>query len=565
MVNANWIAQKPNLFYTDIRTNEHFLGDEDAAVEWANEEYKPVDIFLHTSSYEDFKRKDCLYVFGQRGSGKTAMMNMLLHEVRQRRVPDYGFALMINQEDAYHNLSKYLRRRLRNSQFSDCTQEDLVHTLKNEWEWIFNISAMASIVKARYQEDKEDKDISIMIKYLRDKNLLNSDSYEFKGKIIHRLMECISQEFKQDNIPSTAILGAAALNIFDKLLFTTEYESAQAALLRILKRLNMTCLIMVDSKEEYSLRDRIEQAVMTALIETTRNFYINEPNNRILVKVAFPSEFSSHLSIPNKEKTLSKSIFILWTYHDIVSLVAKRYWRLIQRNWSAEDLKRLDDFNVAQHFLYQHFPKKTAYGDNMLFDTMAYIIRHTHKKPRQVISLLNVILHLSKKEKNDILTISEAHIIKGVHANLKDLAEGCLNMYKQIYQNADTIVKRGLKGSRSYFDYSTLDKYLKEVSSLRAEFELSSEEVKRLLLAAGVLGIQQSRYDLQDCEMAVVEALFEYQVKDTLTLTNKDICVLHPMFYEPLETCVDVNTFVYPKPAEDEEEKILKDLDNRKG
>lgn len=557
MVEANWISQKQNL-YNIIRSPEHFLGDEDAAVEWADEENKSVDIFLHTSSYDDFKRKDCLYLFGQRGSGKTAMMNMLLHEVRQRRISEYRYAWMVNQEDAYDNLS------IRGNQFPDLPQHQLEHILQKEWEWIFNISAMASVVRASYRDDREDKDLSIMIKYLRDKKVLEDTSIHFKKKFLNQLTENIRQELKHVDIQYVK-LGIAAVDIVEKLLFTTEYESAQAALLRILKRLNMRCLVMVDSKENYSLYDKIEQAIVTALIEAARNFYIDEPTNHILVKVAFPSEFSSHLIIPNKEKTLGKSMFILWTYRDIISLIAKRYWRLIHKNWNAEDLKRLDDFNVSQHFLYQHFPQKITYSNNMPFDTMAYIIRHTHKKPRQVISLLNVILYHSKKEKNDISTISEAHIIKGIHSNLNDLVSGCLNMYTQVYKKAEEIVKRGLKGSKSYFDYSALDKHLKEVSSLRAESKLSSDDVKRLLLSAGVLGIQQSRYDLQDCEMAIVEALFEYQVKDTLILTNNDICVVHPMFYDPLEICVDVNTFVYPKPAEDEKEITIKDIGNRNG
>lgn len=191
---------------------------------------------------------------------------------------------------------------------------------------------------------------------------------------------------------------------------------------------------------------------------------------------------------------------------------------------------------------------------------MAYIIRHTHKKPRQVISLFNAILSFAKEEKNDISKISSSIIIKGIHSNLDELVNGCLNMYTQIYPKADEIVKRGLHGTKSYIDYSELDKRLKEVSSLRAEFQLSSEDVKRLLLECGVLGIQKSRSDLHNQKIALVEALFEYQVKDKLTITNKDTCVIHPMFYEPLEICIDANSLVYPKPAEDEEIKIYSSI-----
>ena len=54
-------------------------------------------------------------------------------------------------------------------------------------------------------------------------------------------------------------------------------------------------------------------------------------------------------------------------------------------------------------------------------------------------------------------------------------------------------------------------------------------------------------------------ALFEYQVKGTLTLTSRSQCVVHPMFYQELQIGVDTDTFTYPMPAEDEEMQVLAD------
>lgn len=557
MLEANWIIQKPNLIYKNLRGLKFFLGYEDADVEW-NKGINPAAFFLPTSSYLDFRNKDILFVFGQRGTGKTAMMNMLLHEVNYHRIAEYGFAWIIDQEEAYHNISIHCH----SNKFNDLSKDDLEHLLKTEWEWIFNISAMASVANASFQKEKEDKNISTIMKYLRDKKVLDYDdhSFRFKKKIIHQLMENIIGEFKQDDIPSPVKLGINVLNLIKKLLFTTEYQSAKSALSNILNSKNQTCLVMVDSKEKYALNDEIEQAIVTALVETTREFYINEKDNHVLVKVAFPSEFSSYIEIPNEEKTNSNTMFIIWTYRDIICFIAKRYYRSIHTTWNKGTLDRFNDFDVAQHFLYQHFPPKIFYGNNMTFDTMAYIIRHTHKKPRQVIFLLNMILNIANGEKGDISKISEPQIINGIHSNLEGLANGCLNMYKQIYKEADIIVKHGLKGANSYFDYSSFDKLLNKVHSVRAPLGISLNDVKRLLFSAGVLGIQESRCDLQNHNIAIVEARFEYQIKDIITLGNEDIIVVHPMFYEPLEIRVDVNTFVYPKPASNEEIKIIQDI-----
>ena len=55
----------------------------------------------------------------------------------------------------------------------------------------------------------------------------------------------------------------------------------------------------------------------------------------------------------------------------------------------------------------------------------------------------------------------------------------------------------------------------------------------------------------------LLQGLFEYQVKQTLTPGVGGLCVVHPMFYEWLGTKVDSGTFVYPMAFENEERDIL--------
>ncbi len=283
--------------------------------------------------------------------------------------------------------------------------------------------------------------------------------------------------------------------------------------------------------------------------------YIARLTDRILVKAAFPSEIYPRLTALNLEKMEGRNVFIIWTYPDLICLLAKRYWQMIHKN--TNPAKQLDDSKEARNFLYQYFPRQIATRGGMRFDTLAYIIRHTQKKPRQVILLLNVLLTLAEESIDISKKLPPNWIVDGIHARLDILVKGDLNMFDMIYKDAEQLVRRSLTDAPSYFDASCLDRLLKETSALRAAVDLDKEDIKRLLLECGAIGLVVRKHALTEQRKELLEVLFEYQVKGTLVLTNRSQLAVHPMYYEELHINVDFNSFTYPLPAEDEERQSL--------
>jgi hypothetical protein len=548
-----WVVQFPELEQQYEIPIKPFLGEEDARNEWAHNR-NPEGTFLHTNSYKKFQDKDCLYIFGRRGTGKTAMMRMLQYEVNMKRITDYSYVHIVDSESAYNDLSIHLRL----SPFNQVPENELVHLLIPKWLWVLNVSAMIAVVTAKNKKQKAGDDIATIKKYLEEQQLLDP----FPKNPVERLTKIITDELDAvEYLPMK--VGSAVIKIARKLK-SQEYEKSYEALIRILKRSKGACLVLVDSIELYNLNDSISRAVNTALIEATRKIYEERFDNNILVKVAFPSEIYPHLSPMNKDKTMGRNLFIHWRYRDLVTFLAKRYWQMVHKNSNHNGsvvLDELNDFHAARDFIYHYLPEQILTSSHMSFDTLAYIIRHTHKKPRQVITLFNIIFTYAEELGVDLLKhkIPVDVIVKGTHVRLALLTEGTLDIFVQIYPKACQIVKRALTGTKSYFDSSTLDELLKEVSSLRNEEKLSRDDVKRLFLESGVLGLCQKKYYLTTQKKEFLLALFEYQVKGTLTITNKDLCVIHPMFYQELQTVVDMNTFTYPVPAEDVEKQTLVD------
>ncbi len=334
---------------------------------------------------------------------------------------------------------------------------------------------------------------------------------------------------------------------------------------QILKRERKYGLVLVDSLEFYDLRDTISKTVTSSLIEAIRQMYGSRVRNRILAKAAFPSEIYPHLSAVNKEKIEGKNLYILWRYKDLIRLLAKRYYYSEFGEQTDPPTLDFSQYVTSREYLYERLPPTVRSTHGVGFDTLGYIMKHTQKKPRQFIMLMNVILTLAERKGLDPMQVSEQAVRAGVHARLDILVEGILDVYDQVYPNCSRVVRRILTRAPSHFDYGTLDRLVSEASSVRTESNLSAEEAKRLLLECGALGIECGIHELPTPGHFLLEALFEYQVKGVITMSNRARFAIHPMLYQEFHAEVDRTRFVYPIPSEDEERTMLGELGIRLG
>jgi hypothetical protein len=555
MPEQNWILSSINLHDQDIDPGD-FLGDEDASVEWSRDE-KPVNLFLHTETYNSFKEDHFLFLFGRRGTGKTAIIRMLQYEIRANLLKGYNYSWRINSEDAYSNLIDSLKNTIQNSDIDLSTIRDLT----KKWIWLFYVSAMEAVILKHYQDVKHDKNYDIILKYLKKQSLIIDDGNEEVKfhhtpieKITSLLNECLSSV--KNNYKEAAAISVLAQLIGH--LYTCDFDKAKEALLKIISK-NKRCLILIDSIEQYYINNRTSQAITTALIKATYDAYIEASRTGLYIKVAFPSELYTYLSPQNKEKIESKNIFILWSYKDLVSLLAKRYnYMLFNANpntGSYEDFKE----EHPKEFLYQFIPGSVMARNGLNIDTLAYIIRHTQKKPRQVILLMNIIINYAMKKKGEsIYSLSTGSIINGVHARLDILAKGALDAYEQIYPNVTLVIQKSLLNSKCYFNYSEFDKLIKESRGIRKEDCLTVNEVKSIFLGTGAVGIICKKHFLKNLNRELWECSFEYQMKDTIAVNNTIQFVVHPMFYSFFKCKVDRDIIIFPQPQENEEKEYLK-------
>ena len=177
----------------------------------------------------------------------------------------------------------------------------------------------------------------------------------------------------------------------------------------------------------------------------------------------------------------------------------------------------------------------------------------------------HVLLTLAEKSGIDLNGIPAEFIKEGVHARLDILVKGALDVYEQVYPQAEKIVRRVLSRAPSHFDARMLDALIKEVSKLRAKSGLSTEDVIRLLLECGAVGIEGDLHEFSSTGKFLMEVLFEYQVKGVLVPSNRTRLAIHPMLYQEVQSDVDMSRIAYPLPGEDEEQELLSELGIRLG
>lgn len=524
-----------------------YLGKGDAVKEWTNK-YETASFFTPTNSFSDFKSKDKLFLVGLRGSGKTAMMNMLDYEIQNKDqdegyINQYLISTIIDQEAAYHELATNIQL----SELKNLSANTLVFNIQKKWHWVIITSLMQAIVEKTKEtgclkfSQSEKKFIDKIENYLIDQDLINHNNANLRNPI-KRVVKILSEESIKAQSDPTQVT-ACIMNVINR-LYSIEFEDAKDALIQIIVRHSGFGLVMIDSIESYDMKDKVSSAIVVSLIDAALQFYNNSDHDRILIKVAFPLEIYSHLVPRNREKMIGRRTVIRWSHQDLVSLIAKRYWYFYNNSNHVD--KELDNFGTALDFLYRHFPSTIITSNSGIkYDTLTYIFRHTQNKPRQVIIIFNSILSIAAIGRGyPPFRFEEDHVKRGIHAVSSELAISSLNMYEQLYPGFIDFIESSLANKPQCMSIRELEKILISGSSSTCTY-LSIPEKKRLLFECGILGLDWS-HKSPVVGKTIVESLFIYLTPENLPVAADSVIVIHPLYYTYLRTQLNINVSVRP-------------------
>jgi KAP-like P-loop domain-containing protein len=541
-----------NLLTADLFPLKLF-GQVDADTEWEDDEDKSSRLFVHTDSYEVFKHKSNLFMFGRRGSGKTALIKMFDFEINNGlHAERYNYSRIIYQEDTFFRLTLELRPFL--NYHSD---QELTHVLKEKLIWAIYTTAMIAVTKAT--KSSNPKLVNIR-KYLADENLIESENSYIVSTPIAKAAAIFSKSIEAATASQSWIQNAALSHALRQ-LDSQQYNEALNSLVGYLKEKKHHCLVMIDSQELYRLGDTVSECAVSALIDAVLQIYSHYSTYRILAKAAFPSEMVPHLRPANRGKMTDKEHFIFWKHGDLVRLISKRYCQVLNEQEKAASVQDCEQIRNPETFVYKFLPRHTITFSNIEFDTLAYIISHTQKKPREVISLFNVILSMANENKIPFTQLTSDSIREGTNVRVDDLSKGVLDMYKNIFKDADSIIRKTFNNSESIMTYGDMHRKLQEASSFFHADGMDRMEIEHLFTESGVIGVVESCHKYKDTDKLTLEVNFEYQIKNVMTLQSNHILAIHPMFYQELNAKVYPNVLVLPKASPTERNEMKKSIE----
>ena len=529
-----------------------YLGKIGAEKEWNDNPKDAYTKFLHTKSYHDFINEDSLILLGRTGTGKTSILRCICENVNRKAIADYNCAVIVPFDEIMFNLV--------NTE-DDFLTKPIKFQLKKSISMYINCYIMKTLIK-RGMVDKTSK----MYNYISKNDLHDVGEAEYLRSGINKFRNMVNV-FKQmtNRVGEIANNIVTVMDIIDAFL-QNGYEEAYCEMMKVLETYKI--LVLVDTLNEYDLRDVKIVTSVKALIATCFDYYNNSEQNHIYVKISIPSEIHTHIieQLPGKQQ--GNTVVIQWKSNDLIQMIAIRLLYFsktrqgkilkFENNYNYSDFYD-DNANAADNakkLIHEFLPEFCPTSLDFSHETLPYCIRHTLKKPRELMAIFNSFVHKILEENNFKFFIENENKISSIiHSTQEDLITSALSMYTTSYPNILRACEIVLRSQRFYFKGKDLENRLKEAEKDRDGYD--REDIKRILLESGLIGkinrisplylpSDKDNAEIPKKEIRIMEAKFEYQVKGRLSLNRDDYYVLHPMCYEHFESMLDSLTLVYP-------------------
>lgn len=542
-----------------------YLGAADADKEWNDSPQEAYKTFLNTKSYFEFQHKNALILLGRTGTGKTAILRCLCESVNRGKVEDYDQAVIVSVDDILMDLMKA----------SDDFDGPMILTeLSRGISVYMNCHVMRLLVKGR------ERELTKIDSYLKTNNLydiLDADHNQYGLSKIRRVMEAAKEAPGAIGVAAGNILAIAdVVAAFNKNGYAEAYAEMKAALE------HQRVLILVDTSNNYDMRDKRLTVCVKALIETCFQFYNNAERTHIHMKISIPSEIHTQIleSLPGKQH--GNAVVIQWKNGDLLKMLAIRLLRYCEsskkdifsfgKNYTYADFYDTNPnaLSNAKRILHEILPPNCTTSLKYSFDTLAYCIRHTLKKPRELMIIFNYFIkHICEQNDSTHFISNPDYIRDVIHSTQEEMISGALSMYAVSYPGILHACETVLEGRKYCFTGKDLINKLKEAATnafLEAHGHgYDKDDIIRILLESGLVGrvndisLMQVKDDddrerSRENSIQIVKAKFEYQIKGRLFWHRETWYVLHPMCYEHFSCWVGEQTLVYPGDMDDPEE-----------
>lgn len=467
---------------------------------------------FNTATLED----DCYLIIGRRGTGKSSLAHYFTFqdEIENSRCID------IDEPEIFSNVLKKV------SKFSDPDPTIAIPRIVKIWDYIF-----WTLIFSKYKDRSPEIGAACL-------------SQDSKGSfLIRSVLKHILERFLPDDSEQLS-------ESLEDFLSSKSVQLAKTKMLDIAK--NEPVIVAMDSLEKYSVDNIDVMNSLAALIQCSSNFNIEYSRQGIHIKTFVSAEVFPYLTesaMSNTVKFVRHPVYMHWRPKDLMRLVSWRFYRHLDRYFkgaisSPHKIKWSNFSDVLNKVWIPHFGESITNGSGIPEKTFPYILRHTQMRPRQIVVLCNAIARNAiNKEFYPLFKERPADMIAIVKDTSVTLANGVINSYSTVYPNVNKVLD-ALSGVPNTFEGKYLDRIAQRTAAEWPNGEYSRTRFKQIISELGIVGVIRQQNENSN----IIEADFEYTVKDRLAITAEDKCVIHPMFYEKFRIEIVEKVVVYPFP-----------------
>lgn len=484
---------------------KHYFGHLDANNADEIKKLRIDKAFIITDSIDKALSDSKCFVCGRRGSGKTAVAQMLSAITAENNEPKYHFTEGLKEND-YSSLHGSLFDMLLVSDLhtsKDNTQERLEKLYYYIWTYILHITIIQAAAQTAVHKESHHSDAKDINNYLQNINALCS-------ACTHVFNFCREIMRSGDSVSHSINIESEIRNRLESVSHRMALENAN----NIMNSYNIA--IYIDTLEKYRL-DEFNIHPIRGMCEAIKDLHETKNHKNVHIKCFLPAEMSDHIFSSNHAKYEAYSTFLKWSYTELIHLMEKRYCIYIKdflhRDKDHEVLTSCLNINSRienavskddpvspkelRELLLGSFWRTIApsqiinkYGWEE--ESCSYIIRHTQKRPREVITCMNYITEEAINSGN-FPKFSDKNIYNGVHNIncLKKLLTDNLAVYNIAFDGGapQKLAANTLAGSSIVFTGKQLNNICKAAYNIIAQKNIDSPQIaRRMLINCGLLG-----------------------------------------------------------------------------
>jgi hypothetical protein len=494
------------------------------------------------------------FIFGRRGSGKTALINAKIlnlqgegyfrteiAEKNKDRKRNMNLVVKIDSFSELQHLQNNIKKRIVNNHGG---KDGAVNWASIDIDYVSNL----------WDQEIWRKIFPAVLEQLQDKRLIDRALNSTLSIAVNRIKILLDANYSEIN-------GGWH---YDVVAYNRNKMAAREAVESYLSTTQSNCTILVDSLKSYPLDFYDISVLQRGFFNCISRFSTIFPGFNVIC--AFPEELSElrpdlfSLS-PDFTAINDAASFLHWRPVDVLKIIAVRYRDFFRINLNADDradtehLEKINSFDFStRHDLISFFniimPLELENRFGCKEPTIAYIVRHTEILPRQFISIFNKMLQSSFRTKHHWRFIDQIDIRNAISEAEKSSVKDVLDPYRDAYPALVENLQSSVSGAGlSPIFHGSSD--IKKFAGLARAAGLTKPELLAKLFSMGVIGYLDEGDGSRGLSDYYHYARFHFNSTSEFSFNPEYRYCFHPIFsgafgLRTVENHAIFGMFIYP-------------------